>query len=113
MSSTSETTLIELRIARAYVKLSCIPEDGSEASVSLARIGDCEIRMLRVREPDLDGTPLFWLELLDNNKTSIDSFRCHKIKDATPIFEYFASQAAHLIKLGSGGPGRAQLNELG
>ena len=101
MNSTSESTLIELRIARAYVKLSCIPEDSSEASVSLARIGDCEIRMLRVREPDLDGTPLFWLELLDNNNTSIDSFRCHKLKDATSVFEYFSSQASHLDKVGS------------
>jgi hypothetical protein len=101
MNSTSESTLIELRISRAYAKLSCIPEDAPEPSVSLARIGNCEIRMLRAREPDLDGTALFWLELLDSGKTCIDSFRCHKLKDATPVFEYFSSQATHLNKPGS------------
>ena len=99
MNSTSETTLVELRIAQAYVKLSSIPEDSAGAGVSLAAIGRCEIRMLRVdvKEADLDGVPLFWLELFDHGtKTSIDSFRCHKIKDAVPVFEYFRSEAAFL-----------------
>ena len=39
MNSTSERLLTELRIARAYVKLSSIPMDGSKPSVSLASIG--------------------------------------------------------------------------
>ena len=97
MNSTSETTLVELRIAQAYVKLSFIPEDSSQASVSLAAIGSCEIRMLRAQQADLDGVPLFWLELVDHaTGTSIDSCRCHKIKDAVPVFEYFMSEAAFL-----------------
>ena len=57
----SERTHTELRIARAYVKLLCIPEDSSEASVSLASIGNCEIRMFQGPEADFDGIPLFWL----------------------------------------------------
>jgi hypothetical protein len=102
MNSTPERLLTELRIARAYVKLSSIPEDGSKPSVSLAPIGNCEIRMFRGREADLDG--LFWLELFDHvTKTSVDSFRCQKIKDATAVFDDFMSQGACLDKLGPGG----------
>jgi hypothetical protein len=97
MNTTSESSLIELRIARAYGKLSSIPVDGSKPSVSLASIGNCEIRMFRGREPDLDG--LFWLELFDHvTKTSVDSFRCDKIKDAAAVFEDFMSQGANLNK---------------
>ena len=104
MNSTSERLLTELRIARAYVKLSSIPEDGSKPSVSLAYIGNCEIRMFRGPEADLDGMTLFWLELFDNvTKTSVDSFRCQKIKDATAVFDDFMSQGACLDKLGPGG----------
>ena len=99
MNSTSETAL-ELRIARAYVKLRCIPE-GPEASLSLASIGRCEIRMFRGPEVDLDGLPLFWLELFDlGTKTSVDGFSCHRIKDAVPIIEDFISQAGRLNEPG-------------
>ena len=80
-------------------------EDGSEASVSLASIGNSEIRMFRGREADLDSKALFWLELVDHGtKTSVDSFRCQKIKDAVPVFENFLSQAVDLNKPA---PGRA------
>ena len=100
MNSTSETAL-ELRIARAYVKLWCIPEESPEASLSLASIGSCEIRMFRGPEVDLDGVPLFWLELFDlGTKTSVDGFSCHRIKDAVPIFEDFISQAGRLNEPG-------------
>ena len=99
MNSTSERLLTELRIARAYAKLPSIPVDGSKPSVSLASIGNCEIRMFRGREADLDGMPLFWLELFDHlTKTSVDSFGCDKIKDATAVFEDFMSQGANLNK---------------
>jgi hypothetical protein len=103
MDSTSERMHTELRIARAYVKLSCIPEDSSEPSVSLASIENCEIRMFLKWEADPDSMPLFWLELLDHGtKTSVDSFQCHRIKDAAPVFENFMSRAVRLSKLGPG-----------
>ena len=101
MSDTPDGTFAELRIARAYVKLSCIPEHCSEASVSLASIGSCEIRMFRGLQADLEGIPLFWLELFDHGtKTSIDGFSCHSIKDAVSIFDDFISQADRLNRLG-------------
>jgi hypothetical protein len=90
----SERTLTQLKLAQAYVRLSSIPEDSPEASVSLASIASCEIRMVRGPEVDLDGVPLFWLELFDHNtKRAIDSFCCHRIKDAAPIFDDFVAQA--------------------
>ena len=95
--NTSEKTPTELRIARAYVRLCSIPEDSPEASVSLASIGSHEIRMLRGTKVDLDGVPLFWLELFDHStKASVDSFCCHRLKDAVPVFADFISQAVRL-----------------
>lgn len=97
MSRLSDKTLNELRIARAYVKLLCIPEGTSEASISLAWIGSCEIRIFEGSQADSDGMPLFWLELFDHSaKTSVDSFSCHEIKDAVVVFEDFISQAGLL-----------------
>ena len=99
MNTTTESSLIELRIARAYGKLSSIPVGASKSSVSLASVGNCEIRMFRGREADLDRMPLFWLELFDHaTKMSVDSFRCDRIKDAAAVFEDFMSQGANLNK---------------
>ena len=40
---------------------------------------------------------MFWLELFDHvTKTSVDSFRCDRIKDAAAVFEDFMSQGANL-----------------
>ena len=88
--NSSERTLAELRIARAYIRLSSLPEDSPEASVSLASIGSYEIRMFRDPKADVDGAPLFWLELIDHSlKTSVDSCGCHGVKDAVAIFDDF------------------------
>ena len=98
-SNPSGRTLIELKIARAYVKLSSIPEDDPQASVLLASIGSSEIRMLRGPEAHPDGVPLFWLELFDDRtQSSVDSFICHTLKDAVPVLEDFLSQAARQSK---------------
>jgi hypothetical protein len=99
--NTSEWTLTELKISRAYVRLCTMPEDGPEASVSLAFIGNHEIRMLASPAVDLEGAPLFWLELFDHTtKTSVDSFRCYRLKDAGPVVSDFFTQADDLNKTG-------------
>jgi hypothetical protein len=86
-------------MARAYGRLSCIPGNGPEASVLLASVGSCEIRMFRDPKADADGAPLFWLELIDQSlKTSVDSCSCHALKDAVAIFDNFISQACSLDK---------------
>jgi hypothetical protein len=100
--NSSERTLAELRIARAYIRLSSLPEDSPEASVLLASIGSGEIRMLRGPTICVDGVPLFWLELFDHStKTSVDSFLCYRLKDAVPILADFISQADGM---NTGGP---------
>ena len=97
MSRISDKTLGELRIASPYIKLLCIPEGSSETSVSLACIGNCEIRIFEGPQVTSDGTPLFWLELFDHDaEMSVDSVSCHEIEDAVVVFEDFISQAGHL-----------------
>ena len=97
MNSTSERKLTELLIARAFFKLSSIPVEISAAVVSLTSVGNCEIRMFRGSQTDPDTTALFWLELFDHGRgRSIDSFRCDKIEDAAPVFEYMMFQATGL-----------------
>jgi hypothetical protein len=99
--NTSDRTLTELRISRAYIRLCSIPEDSAEASVSLASIGSHEIRMLAGEAINLASTPLFWLELFDySTNTSVDSFRCHKLEDAVPVLGDFLTQANELNKTG-------------
>ena len=50
-----------------------------------------------------DGVQLFWLELFDHTKMSVDGFVCHTIKDAVPIFDNLISQANALIEPGEPG----------
>jgi len=88
MNSRSERILTELLIARAFFKLSSIPADSSQATVTLASVGNCEIRMfLGEQAADVDGVSLFWLELFDHGTNmSVDRFRCVTIRDAAPVF---------------------------
>ena len=93
--------LTESKIEKAYVSLCAIRQESPEASVSLARIGSHEIRMLAAPEVDPDGAPLFWLELFDRRtKTSVDSFCCHRLKDAVPVVSDFFAQVDDLNKTG-------------
>ena len=55
--------------------------------------GSHEIRMLAGPAADLDSAPLFWLELIDHGtKTSVDSYCCHRLKDAVPVVCDFFTQ---------------------
>jgi hypothetical protein len=97
VSGVSDKMLSQLRIARAYVKLLCIPEGSSETSVSLACIENYEIRIFEGSQLASDDMPLFWLELFDHGaKMSVDSFSCYEIEDAVVVFDDFISQAGHL-----------------
>jgi len=100
----SERTPAELLISRAYATISAIVKDDPQASVSLASIGSHEIRMFLGRGANLNDVPQFWLELFDHDtRRSIDSFLCHQVKDAAPVFEEFMSQALHLSESSPGG----------
>jgi hypothetical protein len=78
-----------------------MPGDSPEASVSLASIGSHEIRMLAAPAVNLDSAPLFWLELFDHStKTSVDTFCCHRLRDAVPVVCDFFAQVDDLNKTG-------------
>jgi hypothetical protein len=91
----SGETFSELRIARAYIKLLCIPEGKSDARmVSLAWIGDYEVRMFEGWQISSADAPLFWMELFDHHaQATVDGYSCHEIKDAVTVFQNFISQA--------------------
>ena len=92
-----QVKLTELRIAQAYLNLLCIPEGSSNASVSLAWIGSCEIRIFEGPQANTNGMPLFWLELFDHRaKTSVDTFSCNEIEAAAVVFKDFIAQANDL-----------------
>jgi len=91
--------LTESKIEKAYVSLCAIRQESPEASVSLARIGSHEIRMLAAPEVDPDGAPLFWLELFDHStKTSADSCSCRGFEDAVPVVYDFFAQVDDLTR---------------
>ena len=112
MNNTSHRKATDLLIARAFFKLSSIPMEISAAVISLTSVGNREIRMLRGSQTDADTTALFWLELFDHGGgRSIDSFRCDKIEDAAPIFEYMMFQATGLNGSRPGGDEKGRCDE--
>ena len=59
MRDKSDKKLIELRIARAYVELLCIPDDGSALrAISITRVGDHEIRLFEHSQIERADAPL-------------------------------------------------------
>ena len=92
MCKTSNIEFSKLRISRAYIKLLCIPE-GAEKIVSLARIGNCEVRMLESSQSGSDATPLFSIELFDHDAQSpVDSCICYGIDEGAAAFRDFISR---------------------
>jgi hypothetical protein len=70
----------------------CCPE-GSARMVSLAGIGNCEIRMHIALRTNAGKEPLFVIDLFDHDaQLSIDSRFCYDIADGAVAFENFASR---------------------
>jgi hypothetical protein len=86
----------QLRISRAYIKLLCIPE-GAAKIVSLAYIGNYEVRMRECSQSDSDTTPLFSIELFDHDAQSRVDATCVGVVSAG------ASGQAHKVALKGGG----------
>ena len=88
----SEYELRKLRITRAYIKLLCIPE-GNVQMVSLARIGNYEVRMFEAPQDSYGAAPLFSLELFDHDaQSSVDSCVCYDIDEAVAAYQDFISR---------------------
>jgi hypothetical protein len=85
----------ESRIAGAYVQLAlaCAAQDGVR-SVTFARCGRLELRLVEPAPPASADDPLFWLELYDNDaEVTIDSCGCDDIQDAASAAEQLIGQA--------------------
>jgi hypothetical protein len=84
-----EYNLTTLRVSRAYVGLLSRAE-GSAAAISLAWIGDYEIRM---HAPPLTGAPpqpLFIIDIFDHDaRLCIDSRACYAVADGAAAFDEF------------------------
>jgi len=90
--NTSNIEFSKLRISRAYIKLLCIPE-GVVKMVSLARLGNYEVRMLENSQNESDAAPLFSIELFDHDAQSpVDSCICYGIDEGAAAFRDFISR---------------------
>jgi hypothetical protein len=88
----TDITFSKLRIIRAYIKLLCIPE-GQTKIVSLVQIGNCEIRMLEAPTADIADSPLFLIELFDQDaQSAVDSCFCDDIDEGAAAFDNFVSR---------------------
>ncbi len=92
MCSISDNNFTKLRISRAYVNLMCLPE-GEARMISLAWIGNYEIRMLEASPTGSVDEQLFLIELFDHDEqSSVDSRVCYDIEGGAAAFEAFASR---------------------
>ena len=92
MCKIPDNRLGKLRITRAYIKLLCIPE-GAAKTVSLARIGNYEVRMLEASKADTADGPLFLIELFDHDaQSTVDSRICCGIDEGVAAFQDFISR---------------------
>ncbi len=87
MGRVLEYNFTTLRISRAYVSLLSRPE-GDANPVSLAWIGDYEIRMRAAPSNGAEGQPLFIVEMFDHDAQHfIDSRACHSVAEGAVAFD--------------------------
>lgn len=92
MCKISDIEFSKLRIARAYIKLLCLPE-GAARMIILARIGNYEVRMLEASKEDTADGPLFLIELFDHDaQSSVDNRICCGIDEGVAAFRDFISR---------------------
>jgi hypothetical protein len=88
----------ELRLTRGYVELGVAPADSEGTkTVSLARFGEYEVRLVEVVPANrADATPM-WLELYSHEtRSGIDSHRCYDLEAAVQATEELISRAKSL-----------------
>ena len=100
MSRALEYNLTTLRISRAYVSLLSRPE-GAATAISLAWIGDYEIRMHAAPPRSAAQQPLFIVDIFDHDaQLPIDSRACHSVAEGAAAFDEFL----HMAEPVAGGP---------
>jgi hypothetical protein len=104
MSSETQGDRAELRLTRGYVQLCVAPPDAEGAkTVSLARFGHYDVRLVEfIPANPNDPTPM-WLELYTHEtQCAIDSCRCYDLEAAVQATEGLISQAKKLDKASRG-----------
>jgi hypothetical protein len=98
LSKATGDTFIELRLTRAYIRLFLVPvNDDGVRTVSLARFGNYEIRLVELSHAHASDLPPLWMELYaHNDQECIDSCACHELEEAVRIAEQLISQAREL-----------------
>ena len=95
-----EYNFTTLRISRAYVSLLSRPVDSATA-ISLAWIGDYEIRMHAAPPTSVVKQPLFIVEMFDHDaRLSVDSCACHTVAEGAVAFDNFL----HMVEPVTSGP---------
>jgi hypothetical protein len=93
-----EYNLTTLRISRAYVSLLSRPEGGDAAAISLAWIGDFEIRMHAAVPAGAAEQPLFIVDIFDHDaQLFIDSRPCHTVAEGAVAFDEFLHMAEPVV----------------
>ena len=93
MGRTLEYNFTTLRISRAFIRLRC-RSNGDTKGISLAWIGDCEIRMNAAPPGMVEQQPLFIVDIFDHDaQLLIGSRACHSLADGAVAFETFLLQA--------------------
>ena len=82
-----EYNLATLRISRAFISLLCRPNDDAKG-ISLAWIGDYEIRMQAAAPTNDAEPPLFIFGMFDHDaQRFIDSRACYSLSEGAVAFE--------------------------
>lgn len=93
MGRALEYNLTTLRVSRGYVSLLSRPE-GDAAAISLAWIGDFEIRMQAAPPTSAVKQPLFIVEIFDHDaQLFIDSRVCYAVAEGAVAFDEFLRMA--------------------
>jgi len=97
MSGTYQDRLVELRLTRAYIHLLLVPADDNGArTVSLARFGNFEVRLIEFVQ-DSDTEAPMWLELYARDaRCGLDGCRCYDLEEAVISARYLVARAREL-----------------
>jgi hypothetical protein len=102
-STQTDDDCAELRLTQGYVRICVAPPNADGVkTVSLARFGHYDVRLLEfVPEKPTEPTPI-WLELYNHEtRCGIDSYRCYDLEAAVRATEELiarARQAARFAK---------------
>jgi hypothetical protein len=98
LSETFGSLCIELRIARAYMRLAFVSQrgDGTKA-ISLGRFGNYEVLLVELPQASAASDTRLWIELYDHTlQHGLDSCGCTDIEEATTAARLLISRARQL-----------------